>query len=51
MVNGPDLQLNRLRGETDGMVTEFNPNYEFAGVLAPNHELRELPRERLSLVK
>ncbi|XP_022710884.1 ALK tyrosine kinase receptor-like [Varroa jacobsoni] len=44
-----ELQLSRLRQQT-GMVTEYNPNYEFGGTNG-GLELPEIPRESLTLVK
>ncbi|OQR66997.1 ALK tyrosine kinase receptor-like, partial [Tropilaelaps mercedesae] len=45
-----ELQLSRLRQQT-GMVTEYNPNYEFGGSTCTLHDLPEIPRESLTLVK
>ncbi|XP_042241683.1 ALK tyrosine kinase receptor-like [Homarus americanus] len=47
---GPEMQLNRLRNE-GGMVTEYNPNYEFGGGTCYKKDLKEIPRENLTLVK
>ncbi|XP_028968065.1 leukocyte tyrosine kinase receptor [Galendromus occidentalis] len=45
-----ELQLSRLRQQT-GMITEYNPNYEFGATACGLHDLREIPREHLKLVK
>ncbi|XP_045462043.1 ALK tyrosine kinase receptor isoform X2 [Harmonia axyridis] len=49
--SGADLQLNRLRMESDGMTTEYNPNYEFGGVVYTLKDLKDIPRAQLRLVK
>uniref|UniRef100_T1JGN5 MAM domain-containing protein n=1 Tax=Strigamia maritima TaxID=126957 RepID=T1JGN5_STRMM len=46
-----ELQLNRLRQQTGGMVTEYNPNYEFGGSTCTIQDLKEVSRESLTLVK
>ncbi|XP_066969584.1 tyrosine-protein kinase receptor [Macrobrachium rosenbergii] len=51
MFPGPDFQLNRLRAQTGGMVTEYNPNYEFGGGTCTIKDLKAVPRENLTLVK
>lgn len=51
MLTGPDLQLNRLRIASDSMMTEYNPNYEFGGVVYTLKDLKDIPREQLRLVK
>ncbi|KAH6925327.1 hypothetical protein HPB50_003526 [Hyalomma asiaticum] len=48
--NNPEVQLSRLR-QTTGMVTEFNPNYEFGGSTCTLQDLTDIPRESLTLVK
>ncbi|KAL3228831.1 hypothetical protein MRX96_023733 [Rhipicephalus microplus] len=48
--NNPEVQLSRLRQAT-GMVTEFNPNYEFGGSTCTLQDLTDIPRESLTLVK
>jgi anaplastic lymphoma kinase len=48
---GPDLPLNRLREASDSMMTQFNPNYEFGGGTYTIHDLKEIPRDHLRLVK
>lgn len=50
-LSGPDLQLNRLRMTSDGMTTEYNPNYEFGGVVYTVKDLKDIPRLQLRLVK
>lgn len=49
-MNNPEFQLNRLR-QGAGMLTEYNPNYEFGGGVCTLQDLREIPREHLTLVK
>ncbi|KAG8285035.1 hypothetical protein J6590_089631 [Homalodisca vitripennis] len=51
ILNGPDLQLNRLRVASDSMMTEYNPNYEFGGGTYTIRDLKDIPREQLRLVK
>lgn len=51
MLSGPDLQLNRLRVASDSMMTEYNPNYEFGGVVYTLKDLKDIPRDQLRLVK
>lgn len=48
--NNPEVQLSRLRQAT-GMVTEYNPNYEFGGSTCTLQDLNDIPRETLTLVK
>ncbi|RWS25147.1 leukocyte tyrosine kinase receptor-like protein [Leptotrombidium deliense] len=45
-----DVQLSRLRSGHN-IVTEFNPNYEFGGSTCTLQDLKEIPREKLTLVK
>lgn len=51
MISGPDLQLNRLREASDNMMTEYNPNYEFGGGTYSIHDLKDIPRDHLRLLK
>jgi anaplastic lymphoma kinase len=51
MLSGADLQLDRLRVASDSMMTEYNPNYEFGGVVYTLKDLKDIPREQLRLVK
>ncbi|XP_054281784.1 leukocyte tyrosine kinase receptor isoform X2 [Macrosteles quadrilineatus] len=51
ILNGPDLQLNRLRVASNSMMTEYNPNYEFGGGTYTIRDLRDIPRDQLRLVK
>ncbi|GAB6022634.1 hypothetical protein CHUAL_006729 [Chamberlinius hualienensis] len=46
-----ELQLNRLRQNAAGRVTEYNPNYEFGGSMCTIQDLKEVNRENLTLVK
>lgn len=50
-LNNPELQLSRLRQSGGGMVTEYNPNYEFGGSACTIQDLREIQRDSLTLVK
>jgi anaplastic lymphoma kinase len=50
LLSGPDLQLNRLRAASGGMMTEYNPNYEFGGGTYTIQDLKEIPRDHLRLV-
>jgi anaplastic lymphoma kinase len=51
MMSGLDLPLNRLREASNSMMTEFNPNYEFVSGNYNMHDLKEIPRDHLRLVK
>ncbi|XP_046399789.1 ALK tyrosine kinase receptor-like isoform X2 [Ischnura elegans] len=51
MLSGADLQLNRLRASSGGMMTEYNPNYEFGGGTYTIQDLKDIPRDNLRLVK
>lgn len=53
MMGGPELQLSRLRAASGpgGVLTEYNPNYEFGGETYTLTDLKEIPRENLRLVK
>jgi anaplastic lymphoma kinase len=51
MMSGLDLPLNRLREASNSMMTEFNPNYEFVSGNSNMHDLKEIPRDHLRLVK
>ncbi|XP_045115963.1 ALK tyrosine kinase receptor-like isoform X2 [Portunus trituberculatus] len=49
---GHDVQLDRLRPiQGGGMVTEYNPNYEFGGGTYTIKDLKDIPRTNLTLVK
>lgn len=53
VMGGPELQLSRLRAQAGpgGVLTEYNPNYEFGGETYTLTDLKEIPRENLRLVK
>ncbi|KAK5639789.1 hypothetical protein RI129_010600 [Pyrocoelia pectoralis] len=51
MMSGADLQLNRLPAASNSMLTEYNPNYEFAGVTYTLKDLKDIPRNQLQLQK
>jgi anaplastic lymphoma kinase len=53
VLGGPELQLSRLRAASGpgGVLTEYNPNYEFGGETYNLTDLKEIPREVLRLVK
>lgn len=44
-------ELTSLRAVSDTMMTEFNPNYEFAGNLYSFKDLPQIPRDYITLVK
>ncbi|XP_051176144.1 leukocyte tyrosine kinase receptor-like [Leptopilina boulardi] len=48
---GNGTELTALRAVSDSMMTEFNPNYEFAGNLYSFKDLPQIPRDNISLVK
>ncbi|XP_015594749.1 ALK tyrosine kinase receptor isoform X1 [Cephus cinctus] len=48
---GNGTELTALRAVSDNMMTEFNPNYEFAGNLYTFKDLPQIPRDNISLVK
>ncbi|KAK1117952.1 hypothetical protein K0M31_015619 [Melipona bicolor] len=48
---GNGTELTSLRAVSDTMMTEFNPNYEFAGNLYSFKDLPQIPRECITLVK
>lgn len=48
---GNGTELISLRAVSDNMMTEFNPNYEFAGNLYSFKDLPQIPRENISLIK
>ncbi|XP_031836034.1 anaplastic lymphoma kinase isoform X3 [Nomia melanderi] len=48
---GNGTELTSLRAVTDTMMTEFNPNYEFAGNLYSFKDLPQIPRDYIHLVK
>nr|ALV82496.1 Alk [Leptinotarsa decemlineata] len=51
MLSGADFQLDRLRLASDSMMTEYNPNYEFGGVVYTLKDLNDIPRDQLRLVR
>lgn len=48
---GNGTELTALHAVSDTMMTEFNPNYEFAGNLYSFKDLPQIPRDCISLVK
>lgn len=44
-------ELTALRNVSDNIISEFNPNYEFAGNLYSFKDLPQIPRDNISLVK
>ncbi|XP_011494179.1 PREDICTED: leukocyte tyrosine kinase receptor [Ceratosolen solmsi marchali] len=48
---GNGTELTALRVVSDSMMTEFNPNYEFAGNLYSFKDLPQIPRDNIDLVK
>lgn len=51
MMSRGDFQLDSLRVASDSMMTEYNPNYEFGGVVYTINDLKDIPRDQLRLVK
>lgn len=51
MMSRVDFQLDSLRVASDNMMTEYNPNYEFGGVVYTINDLKDIPRDQLRLVK
>ncbi|XP_011703178.1 PREDICTED: ALK tyrosine kinase receptor isoform X2 [Wasmannia auropunctata] len=49
--NGTELAALRPGHISDTMMTEFNPNYEFAGNLYSFKDLPQIPRDCITLVK
>ncbi|KYN34630.1 ALK tyrosine kinase receptor [Trachymyrmex septentrionalis] len=49
--NGTELAALRPGYQSDTMMTEYNPNYEFAGNLYSFKDLPQIPRECIDLVK
>jgi len=49
--NGTELAALRPGHVSDTMMTEFNPNYEFAGNLYSFKDLPQIPRDCITLVK
>ncbi|XP_030763017.1 ALK tyrosine kinase receptor isoform X2 [Sitophilus oryzae] len=47
----PDLQLSRLRQASGSMTAQYNPTYEFGGVITTITDLQHIPRDQLRLVK
>lgn len=45
-----DVQLSRLRAGHNPL-TEYNPNYEFGGSTSTLQDLKEIPRDKLTLIK
>lgn len=46
-----DVQLSRLRQASGSVTTQYNPNYEFGGVVTTIADLQHIPRDQLRLVK
>ncbi|KAK2191827.1 hypothetical protein NP493_44g04010 [Ridgeia piscesae] len=53
MLSSPDYQLDRLRSNagTPGLLTAYNPNYDFGGSKCTLQDLREIQRDHLTLVR
>ena len=53
MLSQADYQLDRLRSVVQGSsgITEYNPNYDFGGPKCTLQDLREIPRDNLTLVR
>jgi anaplastic lymphoma kinase len=50
MISGAGLPLNRLREAPGSVMTEFNPTYEFGGETYSIQDLKDIPRDRKSVV-
>lgn len=48
---GNGTELTTLNAVSDHMMTEFNPNYEFAGNLYSIKDLPQIPRDTISCIK
>ncbi|KAJ3612721.1 hypothetical protein NHX12_018979 [Muraenolepis orangiensis] len=48
-LQSPDCKLSKLRAST--IMTDYNPNYCFAGKMASISDLKEVPRRNISLVR
>ncbi|KAL1518252.1 hypothetical protein ABEB36_001900 [Hypothenemus hampei] len=46
-----DVQLSRLRHASGSVTTQYNPNYEFGGIITTIADLQHIPRDQLRLVK
>ena len=53
MLRSPDYQLDRLRSNagTPGLLTAYNPNYDFGGSKCTLQDLREIQRDHLTLIR
>ncbi|XP_029141681.1 leukocyte tyrosine kinase receptor-like [Protobothrops mucrosquamatus] len=48
-LQNPDYNLSKIRTST--IMTDYNPNYSFAGKMATLSELKEIPRKNISLLQ
>ncbi|XP_036398162.1 ALK tyrosine kinase receptor [Megalops cyprinoides] len=48
-LQSPDCKLSKLRAST--IMTDYNPNYCFAGKTASVNDLKEVPRRNISLIR
>ena len=48
---GNGHELTSLHAVSDSMMTEFNPNYEFAGNMYSIKDLPHIPRDNITFVK
>lgn len=48
-LQSPDCKLSKLRAST--IMTDYNPNYCFAGKTASVNDLKEIPRRNISLTR
>ena len=51
MMFGNGHELTSLHAVSDSMMTEFNPNYEFAGNMYSIKDLPHIPRDNITFVK
>lgn len=48
-LQSPDYKLSKIRSST--IMTDYNPNYCFAGKAASLSELKEVPRKNITLLR
>lgn len=48
-LQSPEYKLSKIRSST--IMTDYNPNYCFAGKAASLNELKEVPRKNITLIR
>lgn len=48
-LHSPEYKLSKIRSST--IMTDYNPNYCFAGKAASLNELKEVPRKNITLLR